>query len=98
MADTMKIDLTPEGLKTPEGAARVKAAMEQVDRTAVTCADNLKELLAQIHANIINGNIQLRNRDSDDMQMFREVFADAEHSVAIRKVATEEFLKAVAGR
>lgn len=95
MADT--IDLTPEGLKTPEGAARVKKAMEQVDRTTVVCADNLKELLEQFNLNVINGNIQIRNRDSEDMQMFREVFMDAERANAVRKAAQNEFLKAVAG-
>ena len=76
------IDITPEGMKTVEGRARVNAALREQDNAILNCANLLREVLSDVDNGHTDG----------------EVFDDAKLALKVWSRASDNFLKAVAGR
>lgn len=72
---TEKVDITPVGCKTPEGIARVNAAVDRINDANARCAELLEIYYEDISAS-----------------------EDAKAVLDERKAATEELLRALAGR
>lgn len=87
------IDLTPEHLKTPEGAKRINAALTKGDEANATCARILCELVQNY------GLFEWRTwrtwPEIDPEGEFRE---EIERVLAGREEAQRELYQAIAGR
>jgi hypothetical protein len=82
MPKVTTIDITPVGMQTPEGVARVNAAIKEQDNAILDCANLLGELVMHI----------------TDNEETHDVLVDVKAALSRRKAASEAFLRAVAGR
>jgi hypothetical protein len=89
---TRFIDITPVGMKTPEGIARVNKAMQEWENIRAEVANKTHHLLRD-HFYALRQTL-VRNDESDAAEDLDEIMEDCKRMIT----AQDEFLKAVAGR
>lgn len=82
VSESRTVDLTPAGCQTPEGVARVNAAMRDVDQANAECARLLDSFLGYV--------AMLGMREA-----WAEVREEVSAAMLKRREATEEFLRAL---
>lgn len=89
------IDITPTGMETPEGIARVHAAQEAIEKARLAVTRAASEMLPELDA------LRLGSASASwftlDRHDYDEATADLRAAVAEWERATETFLRAVAG-
>jgi hypothetical protein len=91
---TRYIDLTPEGCKTPEGNARVNAALEVWQGHQANMANESASFFREFGDGILRGE----RPDAETFADLREAIGDLRETAKNMATAQEEFLRAVAGR
>lgn len=92
MEEPQYIDMTPPGLKTPEGAAKVKDAMNKVEEASARVACQAQYLVDNFRPEIIAALTAAG--DPEAVICFKDLIKDLD----ARAKAQDEFLNAVAGR
>lgn len=87
--ETMTIDLTPEGCKTPEGAARVRKATQEFEDANAAVANKATEFL-DTHEDDILHCMEMYEGIADDVRELRAL-------IVARRKKQDAFLRAVAG-
>ena len=95
------VDLTPESLKTPEGAARVRITMDAftssqaqlANETAAFLRDHAYEVIDSAKALVRRGDMS-----QDEANRMTSALRDLEALAKKMSAAQEDFLRAVAGR
>lgn len=95
--ETVRIDLTPQGLKTAEGEARVSEAIREQDGAILDCANLLGEVLERFSYVVLAGEFPREMRSGAEGQRLWEVMREVEDAVKRRRLASENFLRAVSG-
>jgi hypothetical protein len=92
MDEPQYIDITPVGCKTPEGAARVNAAMRVVEELSARVASQARYLVDNFETEIIAA--LTATGDPEAVICFKDLIVD----VRERSNALDELLIAVCGR
>jgi len=87
----MMIDMTPEGCKTPEGAAKVNEAIRAFEDSAAALANAAMEFFDTYEDDI------LRMTRDWEIGSMKDDMADIRVMIQTRRKAQEEFLKSLAG-
>jgi hypothetical protein len=103
MTESMKIDVTPMGMRTKEGEQRVGKALAQRNEADYECYRQLKELLNNLldRKKVVNHILECNGfskSNPEDVEWAEGVLNAAEAAIKARDVANENFLRAVAGR
>jgi hypothetical protein len=87
------IDLTPRGCTTPEGIERTNKAMHEFEDSAVAVANAAMRFVHNHEFALVE--MVVREQDASNI---REDFAELRELVRARRVAQDEFLRAVSGQ
>lgn len=85
------LEVTPVGLQTPEGAARVNAAMEAQKRAIDRCANMLDDC-AEMLGQLLDGHAH-----EETLVAAKEAWKEAQRAIEARRAANDELLRAIAG-
>jgi hypothetical protein len=88
MHKVTKVDITPEALKTPEGAARVEKAAQANTDAAVACAHELRELVEALKFVTINH----MGGESDDCRHVQECITSSKGALANWTARSNDFM------
>jgi hypothetical protein len=94
MPESEKVDVTPLGLRTPEGVARVEKAIEEKHNADALCAVALAELWSMVGGALEDYLITY----SCDKEWAKNTVGEIEFALANRGNKNDELLRAVAGR
>lgn len=93
---TMTIDITPQGMKTPEGIARVNAATRAFEDSAAELANRTMYFLNE-HSVLLQSLTRARGFMDEQFSQFDEDLAELKRLAAHREKMQEAFLRSLAG-
>ncbi len=95
MSDHESIDITPKGMKTPEGCKRVNEAIDRKQKADAQCATLLKELWGMIGSGAAFESFL--QEYTADREWTEEMLESVDSAIKELDEAVDEMLRSIAG-